>query len=143
MLPPSRVPGVRACASLLRATSEGGWYAFGERFRPTVAGLPAALDGNRSEQVQLTLAQALRDTGFPLKNTADEVMAVSAIFRGRRNYGESTPHGMVQPHLEPGFDEEPGGALFLDFHRYLTLMSRASDGLAAAHGLHVAARKVQ
>lgn len=34
---------------------------------------------------------------------------------------------MVQPHLEPGFDEEPGGVLFLDFHRYLTLMSRASD----------------
>lgn len=48
---------------------------------------------------------------------------------------------MVQPHLEPGFDEESGGVLFLDFYRYLTLMSRASDGLAAAHGLHVAARK--
>lgn len=31
--------------------------------------------------------------------------------------------------------------LFVDFHRYLTLISRASDGLAAAHGLHVAARK--
>lgn len=131
-----------ACASLLGATSEGAWYAFGERFRPTVAGLPAALDGNRSEQVQLKLAQALRDTGFPLKNTADELMAVSAMFRGLRNYGVH-PRGVVQPHLEPVFDEEPCGVLLLDFHRYLTLMSRASDGLAAAHGLHVAVREIQ
>lgn len=123
-----------ACASLLGATSEGAWYAFGERFRTTIAKLPEALDNNKSEQVQARLAQGLRDTGFPLKNTADELATTAAMFRGLRNYGVH-PRGTVQPHLEPVFDEEACGMLLLNFHRYLTLMARAADALADAHGL--------
>ena len=99
-----------------------------------MAGLAAALDGNKSEQVQLKLAQALREQRFPLKNTADELVTTAAMFRGLRNYGVH-PRGTVQPELEPIFDEEACGMLMLNFYRYLTLMARAADALAVAHGL--------
>lgn len=122
-----------ACASLLGATSEGAWFAFGERFRASVPGLARALDDGKAEQVQAKLVQALRDAGSRLKRTADDLATSAATFRALRNYGVH-PRGEVQPDLEPVFDEEACGMLLLNSHRYLTRMGRAADELAAAKG---------
>ncbi|MFC9356456.1 hypothetical protein ACFTZB_07710 [Rhodococcus sp. NPDC057014] len=72
--------------TLLGAVMEGAWYAVGEALRSHDAKLGAALDADRTAQVQALVSELLA-RGPRMKTLADDLQSFAGYVRLVRNYG--------------------------------------------------------
>jgi len=108
-----------AASSLLGTAVEGAWYSAGQRLRATLPQVDALVDGDRTAQLQGSVAAALRDS-LPgnRRSETDALSQFARLMRDIRNYGVR-PRQVTDGGIEVYFTEDKCGLLFLEAGRHL------------------------
>ena len=115
-----------AAASLLGVVSESAWYSAARRTQPHSNELAAAIDADRTAEMQRLLSEHFRAN--KIRGTA-ELHAQASLLRELRNYGVH-PAGEIEDDLERWFEEETVGLLLLQTRHYLLELAQAVETLS-------------
>lgn len=118
-----------ACASLLGVVSESVWYDAATRLGAPPK-LMAAVQQERTAEVQRLLTQEFRAAKVRPPTLPDELHSQAALLREIRNYG--LHRGPEKDELERFFNEDACGLLILSTHNYLVRLGRAIGALVAS-----------